>query len=181
MTYEQNIQRVLDMATLGELVEGDQWYNEAYILARELSPNDVWRGAGVIAAFSPMCPWNRNVKLARQAFATGVATGHTKATCATVNRILSGEHPLDVMGGDKTRSFCEAIATNGRGSIATIDRHAHDIAMGRPMTDDERKIGKRVYREMSDAYSEVARTNGLTVNSAQAITWVVWRRRKGIE
>ena len=178
MGHVENIINVFHQATADQVIDGMSWYHEAHKLALELSPDDVWRGAGVIAAFSPMQSWNLNVRNARNAFATGVASGHTKAMCKLAQRILDGEHTLDVLKGDKTRAFASAIADPDGSTIATIDRHAHDIAMGRVYTDAERKITRRVFREMSDAYRAAADMLGVGVAQVQAVTWVVWREAK---
>lgn len=181
MDYAANIAHVYKRATATEHYAGIVWYNNAHNLALELSPNDVWKGAGVIAALSPLKRWDTNVNLARNAFSTGIVTGNMPLHNAIAQRILDGEHPLDVMRGDKTRNFTMAIATGGNSDIATIDRHAHDIAMARVFTDDTRKIGKRVYRDMAAGYRECADYFGESVNAIQAITWIVWRREKGIK
>lgn len=162
-----------------EVSEGMVWYVNANALALELSPNDVWRGAGVIAALSPFKEWKDNVRLARNAFATGIASGNMGVHNGIAQRILDGEHPLEVMRGDKTRNFTAAIALSGNHPIATIDRHAHDIAFNRIFTDKERKINKSLYRELAGAYDEASDLVGCTVNQLQAITWVAWKRRKG--
>lgn len=180
MDYATNIAHVYRRALLCERVAGLNWYNEAHNLALELSPNDVWKGAGVIAALSPLKSWTINVRLAKNAFATGIVTGNMGIHNAIAQSILDGAHPMDVMRGDKTRNFCQAIATGGNSDIATIDRHAHDIAMGAVFTDDTRKIGKRVYRDMAAAYKECAEYFGISVNAMQATTWITWRREKGI-
>lgn len=177
--YAVNIKACFDRALFCERLKGEAWYREAHALALELSPGDVWRGAGVISALSPLKQWPVNVRLARLAFSTGEASGQIGIHTRNAQRILDGEFALDVLNGPKTRSFAEAIATGGQGSIATIDRHAHDIAMARVFTDNERKIGKIVYRDMASAYSEVAEYVGLSVNAVQAITWVTWKREKG--
>lgn len=177
--YVENVLAVLSYATDEEWREGTSWYADAHALALELSPDDVWRASGVIAAFSPMKRWETNVSLARRAFSTGTATGHTRAMNGLAQRILDGEPPMSVLKGDKTRSFCEAIALEGMGDIATIDRHAHDIAMGCVFREDDRTIGKRLFRAMSDAYHVAARESSLSVNQIQAVTWVTWRRMKG--
>ena len=179
--YVANILACYRRATIAEHMDGMTWYKGAHNIALELSPENVWRGAGVLAALSPLKRWDTNVRMAREAFATGVVTGHIATHCAIAQRILDGAHPLDVMRGDKTRSFAQAIATGGMGDIATIDRHAHDIAMARVFTDDTRKIGKRIYRDMAAAYADAAAQTGLSVNQIQAITWVVWRREKGVK
>jgi hypothetical protein len=177
MNFAENILSVFLSASDASYREGLAWYDETNALAREIAGGDVWKGAGVIAAFSPVCPWPRNVMLARNAFATGVATGHTTMFCGMAQRIMDGEPTLSVLKGDKTRAFASAIADPSGSMIATIDRHAHDIAMGRVHSDKERKIGKRVFRVLSDAYVDVADITDHSVAQVQAITWVSWRKR----
>jgi hypothetical protein len=178
-----NIMHVFTLATDDEIREGATWYNDAHRLALELSPEDVWRGAGVIAAFSPLTPWTQNVILARRLFANdGVMEGGTLAnSISAATRIYNGEHTLDVLKGDKTRAFASAIADPHGSTIATIDRHAYDIAMGATFVDSTRKIGKRVFRDLSDAYVVAANELGFSVAQTQAITWVAVRRIKGVK
>lgn len=181
-TYADNILSVYARATDDEREHGTDWYRDAHAIALDIADGDAYKGAGVIAAFSPRRKWELNVRNARRAFETGIATGHTKAMCAIAQRILDGEYAMDVLKGDKTRAFCDAIATAGESNIATIDRHAHDIAVNSTdFTDNTRNIGKRLYREMANAYAIAAESAGISVNAMQAITWVVWRREKGIK
>lgn len=180
--YAVNIMNVYKSALFCERMNGEGWYARARDLALELSPGDVWRGAGVLAAFSPLKTWGEgkgeNITLARQAFATGKATGHFGSQCAKAQRIMAGEDPLDVLGGKKTLSFCVAIATAGRGEVATIDGHAYDAAMGMSHMWETRRINKGDFDAMAAAYAEVADYLGLAVNDLQAIVWVAWKRIK---
>jgi hypothetical protein len=178
-TYAENIVECFYRATDSEYAEGMSWYNDTHDIALSLTPDNVWRGAGVIAAFSPQQNWEQNLAFATRACKTGIATGHTTMMCGQAQRILDGEHPLDVLGGMKVRAFAAAIATNGQSDIATIDRHAHDIAMGRVFTQKERKIGKRLFRVMSEHYRQAAMEIGIATAQMQATTWVVWRNEKG--
>lgn len=179
-TQVENILNVYSRGTFAEIRSGAGWYSDAHNLALELSPGNPWRGAGVIAALSPLKSWDYNVRMARNAFRTGIATGHTSSNNAIAQSILDGAFPLDVMRGDKTRAFAAAIATNGMTDMVTIDRHAHDIALNKVFTEKTRKIGKVLYREMSESYRIAAREIGFTECQTQAITWVIWRREKGI-
>lgn len=182
-TFCYNIMSVYRDATDDERTDGMAWYDGAHALAVELSPNDPWRGAGVLAAYSPLTPWWRNVELATDSLTNDYGLARTDSlpnSVSAAQRIVSGEHPLDVLKGDKVRAFCAAIAEPANSTIATIDRHAHDVAIGRVCVDSERKIGKRVFRAMSDAYVECAEYLNIGVPQIQAITWVVWRNRKGI-
>lgn len=178
MTYAENVVACFDAATDAEREAGMNWYNEAYRFALSLDSN-VWRAAGVIAALSVQKEWSLNMRLAERAYATGKVTGNFSTMNAQGQRILDGEHPMDVLGGDKVRAFCAAIATDGMSDIAVIDRHAHDIAMGRVFSDATRKIGKRLYRVMAMHYGEAAKEVGVSVNQIQAVTWVRWRNVKG--
>lgn len=180
MTYAENIVAVFERATAADLAEGLVWYENAHALALELSPGDAWRGAGVIAAFSPMQKWDINVRNARNAFATGVAVGNTFTMNAQAQRILDGEFALDVLNGQKVRAFCAAIADPYGSHIATIDRHAHDIAAGRVFTEAERNITNRLYNIMAAHYREAALELDISTIQLQAATWVRWRKEKGI-
>lgn len=178
MTYAENIIRVFEQASDTEYREGFGWYDKYREVALSLSPGDVWRGAGIIAAYSPNNYWDRNIFLATESLRNGVArTDYFGNQVAKVERMLNGEHPLDVLKGDKERAFAAAIA-DPYTDIATIDRHAHDIAMGRVFADRERKIGKVLFRTISEHYRQASFEAGITVSQIQAITWVVWRNRK---
>lgn len=178
MTFAENILSVYETATDTERIEGMSWYNDTHDLALSLSPNDVWRGAGVIAAYSPIIQWPRTLELATSSLVWGGARAdYLPIMVAQAQRIIDGEHPLDVLGGQKVRAFASAIATNGESDIATIDRHAHDIARGRVFPDKERKIGKRLFRVMGMHYQQAALEIGIRTAQLQAITWVSWRNR----
>lgn len=176
--YAVNIMSVYKSALFCERLNGEGWYARARDLALELSPDDVWKGAGVLAALSPFKEWSINVRLARQAFDTGVATGHFTGQCNKANRIMAGEPVLPTLNGKKTVSFCVAIATAGRGEVATIDGHAYDAAHFQSHAWESRRINKGDFDEIAAAYAEVAEYLDLAVNDLQAIVWVAWKRMK---
>lgn len=180
-TMTDNILRTYVLASDADIADGMAWYDEARALGAELSPGDVARGVGVIAALSPMTAWPLNVRRAREVFATGTTAG-LRNNVAKAERIFNGESPLDVLSGPKVTSFFHNIM--GDGMAVTVDRHAIDVAYGRVQTDSERAkavSGKR-YGIIRDAYSHVAQIlsdeMGRIVTGAQlqAIVWVYWRR-----
>lgn len=175
----ENIVSVFDRATNAEVEDGLFWYPRANQIAREIADGDVSRGAGVIAALSPLMPWDRNVALARAAFDNGQAHGGLGRNVAKADAIIAGADPLDVLGGDKVRSFYANIV-NPWGDAVTIDRHAYDIATGVKRGNDRPNIGKQVYREMSAAYIAAAERLSIFPLELQAVTWVTWRREHGI-
>lgn len=171
------ILKVYRTATDDQIGRGTTWYADAHSLALALSPDDVRRGAGVIAALSPMMPWDRNVTVAVRAFADGFASGALGNSCKAANRILAGEDFADVLKGDKVRAFAETIADPTGTDAVVIDRHAFDIAVGRTTDDETRRAltRKGVYESFAAAYVKAARTVGVSPSQMQAITWCVHR------
>lgn len=182
MTQTVHIIATLMEATDVEINAGSYWYTDAHELAWTLAgEGGVEMAAGVIAALSPRTPWGRNKELAVRAFADGHASGTLGVSVRAADRILAGEDPLTVLKGDKVRNFYLSIM-GGTNSV-TVDRHALEVYLGKRFLDAERPpVGKRLYREVSEAYVIAAddweaRKHGLTPVQVQAITWLVWRRK----
>ena len=181
MTFAENVVACLNRATPAEIQDGMHWYPRAHEFASDLD-SDVWRASGVIAALSAQKEWNLNMRIASRAYQTGIVTGNTGVQNNKAQRILDGNYSPDeilaILNGEKTKQFATAIAQNGNSDIAVIDRHAHDIAMGRVFDNKERVIGKVLYRRMAMHYGEAAKECGISVAQIQAITWVTWKREK---
>jgi hypothetical protein len=187
--------RILDLyrsATAEELVDGAGWYARAHSLAVELDPQNVTRGAAVLAILSPRRSWPQNVALARSAYETdarmreaevtpeGMAfawstfptTGDQRGKLA---RLFAGEDPDAVVGGPKVRSFWQTISDPSKGGDAVIDRHAMAVAQGRVMNEDELKINKAEYAAYVEAYAIAATVLSVAPAIVQAVTWIRWR------
>jgi len=176
MQFTRNVLKVYRQATPTQVEKGMRWYNDAHNLAHVIGRGDVWKGAGLLAAFSPLTPWWRNVELAETSAFTGVARTDTLGNSSRIAQaILDGAHPLDVIKGQKTRSFCENIALNGVSTNVTVDVHAYSIAMGKPIPSSKINLGKRLYRDIEEGYRRAAKRAGVMETQMQAITWVVWR------
>ena len=176
----EHILAVYRQATPAQIADGVTWYSEAHSLALALDPADPLRAAGVIAAFSPRCPWERNKTLAIQAYADGVASGSTQQMCAKVNRLLAGEDVVTVLHAPKTVAFAKTNANTADEHQDLVDRHAMSIPIDRVTTDEDTKsLGlKGAYEIYADAYREAARIAGVSPAVMQAVTWVVWRETR---
>lgn len=155
----------------------------------EQEMSDVERGAGIISALSPQMPWERNVEYAREIARHGKTNGSTKVFRGNALAIREGIHPRDVLdpertGGKshKTWNFFQNIAEPDDPHPVTIDRHAHDIAIGRRLGDDA--INPRGlsaegrYNNFAEAYRQAAHHLGIErTNSLQAATWLHWTGR----
>lgn len=173
--YIANIVKVYEQATEDQKRRGAEWYRTAHQLADFLSEGDVKRGAGVIAALSANKAWDMNQRLARDAF-NGEAHGHTATNLAKVAKIMAGVDPSEVLPMDaKTGNFYRCILDPEDAEAVCIDRHAHDVAVGRPWGDDDRGLSaKGRYAVLSLAYRNAAAKLGILPSVLQATTWVVW-------
>jgi len=165
---------------------GNEWYQRANDIANTLGKGNVEKGAGVIAALSPQMGWGRNIDMAKELFQHGTAS-HTEDNLNKALRIHAGENPRDVLGGHKVRSFYENIVNPENPDPVTIDRHAHDLALGLPFkgsgggTQGEAgtnpglgAVGR--YNHFVHAYKNASKELGIDIpNRLQAVTWVTHR------
>lgn len=174
----RNITRVYRAATADQLVTGRTWYDEARALALDLTPHDIEVGAGVIAALSPLTSWTQNVRMATLAFHDRPALRGLGNSLRSADRIIAGEHPLTVLAGPKVNAFYRNIL--GDPDAVTVDRHAVDIALGRPLTEDDRTpyLTRASVRRIGDLYRRAADRVDDTPAHVQAVTWVAWRETR---
>lgn len=178
---------------------GNEWYEQANEVAGRVGGGDTRRGAGIIAALSPLNNWDRNVAEAHELVKTGnVASALLPANVEKARRIHAGEDPLDVLGGHKVTNFFQNISDPSNPHPVTIDRHAYDIAMGRPfvgagggkakrsitpgpsghapMSEDIGLSSLGRYKHFVQAYQHASSELGIELpHRVQATTWVQHR------
>ena len=183
-----NVMRVMRLVDEESMIEGLTWYDRARAYAATLDPNNVSRAAGIIAALSPLNSWPQNVKYARAVY-NGEDYGYMGNGKGKASRIYAGETPLDVLGGNKVRSFYLNIIGDDSLVAVTIDRHAIDIACGIVQDDKARNkwvSSNKKYWAMAALYQRAARRyNSLygtdySPAQIQAITWVWWRKNRAV-
>lgn len=139
---------------------------------------------GVVAALSPGSNWERNMEDAKSvigAFVKGLELPmvgtYGRANVIKASRILSGELPLDVLGGGKVRAFYANILDPSDPSDSgpvTIDRHANGAASGL-RGEDASFVSPWRMRYLAHQYRVAARRIGMVPSAFQAVVWVVWR------
>jgi hypothetical protein len=172
--YAANIVKAYRAANPDQTRRGMMWYRVAHDLATTIA-GDARTGAGVIAAFSARQRWELNVKNATETFTTGEPKGHTRVVLDKVRRILDGESPENVLPMHlKTGHFYRCIADPTDRDAVVIDRHAHDIAVGRRYSDRENRglSNANRYNALADAYRHAARFVGESPMIVQATVWV---------
>jgi hypothetical protein len=134
--------------------------------------------AGVVAALSPLNTWESQIENTPRIIAAGLAGERLPGTGFFSNkdkalRIIQGEKPLDVLGGDKVRNFFRNLT--GDWEAVTIDRHAIKIAGFSSKSADAGSLTGKVYAEIATAFSQAARTLKIAPAEIQALTWCYWR------
>jgi hypothetical protein len=167
-----------NLATKREVTDGRRWYPRAYSTCKQLSELydvPIETVVGIMAALSPRNKWERNV-----ADTEAVLVHGEHATVATFNhnkekavRILNGEQPLDVLSGNKVRSFYNCICLE---DDVCVDSHAYAVATGHGERIKRRAISDKSYSEISNAYIDAAKSIGLSGSQLQAITWLAYKR-----
>jgi hypothetical protein len=178
-----NLEHVLfEIADDDDYADGLVWYSIGLEFGEALADGNADVGCGVIASLSPQEGWDSNLLLAADLIDTGKA-GHTDLCVSRGRRIIDGEDPRQVLGGQKVRSFYLNLRHPDKDGPVTIDRHAVAILFGRNLSDSERRILERpgVYERCAAVYRTVARRHGLLANQLQAITWCAWRKAKTLD
>lgn len=173
--------------------QGLKWYSNANNVARALAfvldphqtrPDWALKAASaVIAALSPQQSWAKNQEYAAimvshyakgGTLATLEGVGQTGANIAKAWAVLNGGDPLDVLGGDKVRSFYANILSGGHDDAVTVDRHAVS-AYYLPGDETFKSLTPKRYAMVAQAYRDAAAVLGVTPPQMQAICWVAWR------
>ena len=193
---QRHIQAVLDLASVADIVAGQDWYDTARDAAIALSDRygvDVTTACGVIAALSPRNKWTRNLIDAENlinVYATsGLEACDAVKVCtfgankAKALRILASHPTLDVvegiLSGPKLTEFFRCII--GQNDVC-IDGHAYSIWFGDRITlANVPSIGVKLRRQIKADYMAVALKNDMPAYELQAITWVTHRRIHSVD
>jgi len=177
--YVSNILNTYSQASNIELQAGREWYDRAELLARTLCPNNVCRGAGVIAALSPRQTWDMNKKGAEKIIR---AVDNHSSIIPTVAGTYSntqkawdiayGADPVKVIGTStrnfKVFRFFRNIT--GNSYCVTVDVHAAKVAYPECPTQYIRGL---LYLEIETCYQEASRWIGtISPRDLQVVCWV---------
>lgn len=159
------------------------WYSRAYGLAHQMASQTtnvtVRQACGVIAALSPLKSWKENLSLAEQFVIQRKFEGHTKLCVHKAKRILSVDtmpEILDILNGEKIKSFFLNMYLYRENTGATIDRHAIEIALGKRITDH--RITLKQYQFFEKCYLLASNYEDVLPHQLQAVTWEYWRKHK---
>jgi len=179
----RNIERTVKAATPEQRKHGETWYQQANEMAHEIGKGDVQKGAGMIAALSPKSSWTENIRMARELSKTGTTRGYISGSeLNRAQRIREGEAPESILPMDKkTGHFYKNIINPSDEKSVTVDRHAHDIAVGEVWGGRDRGLEGGRYNTFVNAHVQAAHRLGEVPSRVQATAWVRWRDLRGIK
>lgn len=178
--YVRNIVAAYQKTTKEQRARGAAWYFNAHSLATFLDESNPRRAAGILAALSANKRWADNVSLAEAAYDPERPVGHTPDVVRKVARLMAGEDPSTVLPqGLKTWNFFRLILNPEDDTAMVIDRHTHDIAVGRNYGEENRGLSAHSrYGLFAQAYFIAAELLAVRPSVLQATVWVAHTERK---
>ena len=148
--------------------------------------------AGVVAALSPRMPWEDNINSAAKVIAAdkaGLSPEDVSVTAFHANKnkaftIANMPWNADtsevetILKGNKTKAFYRNL--QGQDAV-TVDGHATNIALG-TMNSLDKTVGltTKHYEYIESLYTELAESLCIKSYQLQAITWLTYRRLRGL-
>lgn len=190
-----NILRFYELATMNEVNEGLDWYNEANKYSKELAARfnmSISQVVGIIAAFSPQTGWQENKRFALTYLINPKNRVKSLAQTIKANKIarLKSEsdiyHALSVNNAAwKTKAFFLNILNPDIATDVTIDRHAIACCIQQTnkveaLNDRYAQLTKKQYDFFQIAYVEAAKQLDILPHQLQAIVWTVYRRLRSL-
>lgn len=176
-TMANNLRAVLADATQAEQDTGEAWYDVAHSFCVGLGERyalGTVSAAGILAALSPGCEWERNLALAERMASAGDCKHPFGNAIHKARAIWTGNLPSRVLGGPKVRSFfCNILRPDLAGPV-TIDRHAVSALVGHKVEGIPERKG--YYERCAEVFRTVAAERGELPHVTQAVAWLAWRR-----
>lgn len=189
---KRNLNSLLQDATPSEIQHGLDWYREARIYAYQLSKVynvPFSKVCGVIAALSPRNKWERNKLDAARVISAVVSKRRNMPRCGTYKMMrtkaidilksdsASSDSILKILNGPKISAFYLNIF-DGENNRVTVDTWIHLASKLEYLVEEARPVLKRAeYVEIETALKELSAEYGIKPYQAQAIVWLVFKRK----
>ncbi len=196
VNMRNNLLAVWYRANEHDYSHGLSWYAQANHTAGKIAMKKritTEQVCGVIAALSPGLNWDVNIDQA-EFFISEWSAGATRGELLRLtvgsygrrnrikaHKILKGQDPMEVLGGNKVRSFYQnLIFPQSDIAVVCIDRHAKSAAFGVKLGDRASVVRPKEYPGIEKLYIACARDLGVLPQGFQAVVWHVWRRLSGV-
>ena len=182
---ERNVLNLYNKARTYEREIGVSYWKELRRrLAFQFGEENVEKMAGAFCALSPNnsedSNW-RDLESMWQAWRQGkvlkdVSVHTYGANKSKAKQILTGQHPLTVLNGRKTRSMYHNIVEPQDRTYVTVDGHMVSVWQGKRLTMDQAVLTDKEYTVIEAGIKIIALRAGLIPCQLQAILWLAHRR-----
>jgi hypothetical protein len=168
-------------ASDSHIKHGMTWYWDAHHICKRIAKHTrlpLYKVVGVMAALSPRNKWARNISDCAEICKTPKRKRkHVKTCCYSAMKrkaikVLDAESPEEVykiLNGTKIQSFYSNILKPWKSDTVTVDVWAmRSVGL-------DKAPNKTEYKQVSDAYKQVANKRGIKPHELQAIIWGVIR------
>jgi len=192
---QNNIYSLYCFASSLEIYEGKLWYQTANHKAQLICKDTglaLWTVSSVIAALSPRNHWEQNLIDAHNlclAYVSGINPNTVRVKTFNQNKrkaiqLLKASHESSVsalLKGNKVTAFYRNILEPTDDTYVTIDAHAFSVWFNERIPCSKvSNISNELYTRIANDYKAVAKQVGLIPNQLQAITWLTYRNRHGL-
>lgn len=191
-----SILRFYKLASIAELNEGLNWYNEANEYCKGLALRfgiTLQQAAGIIAAFSPQTGWAENKRFALSFLYQPNSRVKSLVQTIKAKKILKLLSEGDIFNSlstngkaFKTKAFFVNIVNPDVSTRATIDRHAIACCIQHPdnvyaLSQNYSQLTAKQYSFFEQCYIKAAKELDILPHQLQAITWTVYRRVRDLK
>lgn len=177
----KNIKLIYKNTTIGEKINGENWYFEARQFAAKVSNDhkvDFLKVCGVISALSPSVQWDVN-KFQAENLILHMIYGQRSICSTYANNVLKAEQ---IFRSDGTKKAIEKILL-GKVGFKTLaffrnisDENSNDVTIDRHILTaigfDKPSLTRKRYYEIEGKFKRTAKGLGITPYMLQAIIWI---------
>lgn len=185
-TLRKNLREYVRLAD--NMTWHSMWYEiESNWINNNREGLEMYKACGIFAALSPQMSVERNKELFLKYLKHGNAShyGQLVRKCDEIMIADNEEEVLKILNGNKISSFYLNLLHPNRETRVTIDRHA--IACLTQKVDDVKALEDGQYRMTNKQYSlfeqifkDISEELNLCAHQIQAITWVSYRKLRGL-
>lgn len=164
------------------------WYQiESNWINENRGELEMYKACGIFAALSPQMSVERNKELFLQYLKQGKAShyGQLVRKCDDIMTAENEEEVLEILNGNKISSFYLNLLHPNKETRVTIDRHAiacmtQKVDDVKALEDGQYSMTDKQYASFEQVFKDISEELNLCAHQVQAITWVSYRKLRGL-
>lgn len=185
-TLRKNLREYVRLS--GNMTWHSMWYQiESNWIYDNCGELEMYKACGIFAALSPQMSVERNKELFLQYLKHGKAShyGQLVRKCDDIMTAESEEDVSAILNGNKISSFFLNLLHPEKETRVTIDRHAiacmtQKVDDVKALEDGQYSMTDKQYASFEQVYKDISDELNLCAHQVQAITWVSYRKLRGL-